>query len=188
MPALSSTSERQSLRGCLHWCQTYWACAQSKLDAVQLQLRHQHHQPMLRCGMKGTTEDGSMLTASEPPSLTPSPGMLFHWNISPVHPNLWEKYNSDKTCLSFFLPPSQHQLFLSLPWQAGYGAEGTRVLGFQSLATRSFSKYILYSLGMQSEVSPCRSHIPGGIPGAWRTIFSSTMKHFLWGGTFWFYF
>lgn len=27
MPVLNSTSERRSLRACLHWCQAYWACA-----------------------------------------------------------------------------------------------------------------------------------------------------------------
>lgn len=180
MPVLTSTSERQSLRARLHWHQTYCACAQRKLDTVQLQLRHQHRQPALWWGMKGTTEDESTSTTSEPPSLTSrAPGMLFLQNISPVHPNLWEHYNSNKTCLSSFLTPSQHQL--SSPFLGRLvmemGAPESQVSKAWQPGPSLSTSYV--PCRMQWEVSPCRSHIPGGIPGAWRIIFSSTMKRFL---------
>lgn len=108
---------------------------------------------------------------------TRAPSMLFYQNISPVHPNLWEHHNS-------FLTPSQHQL--SSPFLdrlvVELGTPHSQVSKAWQPGASVSTSYIPWR--MQSEVSPCTSRIPGGIPG----IASSTMKHFLWGGTFRFFF
>lgn len=118
-------------------------------------------------GMTGITEDGSMLTSPEPPRLTSgASGMLSHQNISPVHPYLWEHYNSDKTCLSYFLPPSWNQpspfpgrLVIQL------GGPESQISKAWQLGTSGYTSYIPW--GMQLEISLSRSHISEGIPGAW---------------------
>lgn len=66
-------------------------------------------------GLKGITEAGSILSSPEPPRHLWGSGMLSHQNISPVHPNLWEHHNSNKTCLSYFLPPFWNQPSSSFP-------------------------------------------------------------------------
>lgn len=99
-------------------------------------------------GDEGDHRGWSMLTSSEPPSLTSrAPGMLPNQNVSPVHPNLWEHYNSNKTHLGSFLPPSWHQLSSPFPGRLVRELGVPEYPGFQSLTTRSISKYILYSLG-----------------------------------------
>lgn len=135
-------------------------------------------------GDEGDHRGGSMLTSSEPPSLTSrAPGMLSNQNVSPVRPNLWEHYNSNKTHLGSCLPSSWHQLSSPFPGRL------VRELGVpESQASKPWqpgasvsTSYIPW--GMQPEVSLCSSHIPVGIPSDWRAIFSSTVKHLLQGRT-----
>lgn len=98
-------------------------------------------------------------------------GMLSHHNISPVQPNLREHHNSNKTCLSYFLPPFWNRPSSSFPGRVvtQIGSPESQISKAWQPRTSGCTSYIPWA--MQPEISLSRSHILEGIPNACLTIY-----------------
>lgn len=134
--------------------------------------------------MKGTTEDGPCWPPLNHPASPPGPQGCFPIRMFLQFIQICGNIiiPTKLTWVPFcHLPDTSYPLPSLAGWLESWGSQSTQASKAWQPGASVSTSYIPW--GMQPEVSLCSSHIPVGIPGAWRAIFSSIVKHLLQGRT-----